>query len=113
VAGKNVSVMQPHFNKVYSNKRQPDFTVLDLIEQHTIMEEFSNAVNGLKNCKAPGLNRVPPEAFKAMDSECRRYVFDFLMQYFDGESDYESWHKSQCVPVTKSGNLSDLNKWRG
>jgi hypothetical protein len=28
-------------------------------------KEFSNAVNGLKNCKAPGLNGVPPEAFKA------------------------------------------------
>jgi hypothetical protein len=34
--------------------------------------EFSNAINGLKNCKAPGLNRVPPdpEAFKAIDGEC-------------------------------------------
>jgi hypothetical protein len=31
-------------------------------------KEFSNAVNGLKNCKAPGLNGVPPEASKAMDS---------------------------------------------
>ena len=55
--------------------------------------EFSNAVNGLKNCKAPGLNRVPPdpEAFKAIDGECRMppNIFDFLMQYqyFDGERD--------------------------
>jgi hypothetical protein len=73
---ENASVMHPHLNKVYNNKRQPEYTVLDLIEQCTIMEEldtpftwkeFSNAVNvnGLKNCKAPGLNGVPPEAFKA------------------------------------------------
>ena len=50
---ENASVMHPHLNKVYNNKRQPDYTVLDLIEQHTIMEEldapftwkeFSNAV---------------------------------------------------------------------
>ena len=119
---ENQSVMHPHLNKVYNNTRPVDYTVLELIEQRAIMEEldapftwkeFSNAVNGLKNCKAPGLNGVPPEAFKAMDSECRRYVFDFLTQYFDGESDYESWHKSQCVPVPKSGDLSDPNKWRG
>ena len=47
-------------------------SVLELIEQRAIMgeldapftwKEFSNAVNGLKNCKAPGLNGVPPEAF--------------------------------------------------
>jgi hypothetical protein len=75
--------MNPHLNKVYNNKRPVDYTVLNLIEQRTIMEEldapftwkeFSNAVNGLKT---PGLNGVPPEAFKAMDSECRRYVFAF------------------------------------
>jgi hypothetical protein len=64
------------------------------IERHT-WTEFSNAVNGLKlkNCKAPGLNGVPPdpEAFKAIDGECRMppNIFDFLMQYqyFDGERD--------------------------
>ena len=76
---ENQSVMHPHLNKVYNNKRPVDYTLLDLIEQCAIMEEldapftwkeFSNAVNGLKNCKAPGLNGVPPEAFKAMDSEC-------------------------------------------
>jgi hypothetical protein len=54
-----------------------------LIEQRAIIEEldaptwkeFSNAINvlKLKLCKVPGLNGVPPEAFKAMDSECRRY----------------------------------------
>ena len=80
---ENQSVMHPHLNKVYNNKRPVDYILLDLIEQCAIMEEldapftwkeFSNAVNGLKNCKAPGLNGVPPEAFKAMDSECRRYV---------------------------------------
>jgi hypothetical protein len=26
---------------------------------------------------------------------------------------YEGWHKHQCVPVPKKGDLSDLNKWRG
>ena len=66
----NASVMHPHLNKVYNNKRQPDYTVLDLIEQCAIMEEldtpftwkeFSNAVNdGLKNCKAPGPQRSSP-----------------------------------------------------
>jgi hypothetical protein len=37
---ENQSVMHTHLNKVYNNKRQPDYTVLDLIEQRTIMEEL-------------------------------------------------------------------------
>ena len=28
-------------------------------------------------------------------------------------ADQEQWHQSQCVPVPKSGDLSDPNKWRG
>ena len=76
------------------------------------LEGIHCCVNEPKNCKAPGLNRVPPDkAFKAMDSKCHRYVFDFLTQYFNGERDY-GWHKSQCVPIPKSGDLSDPNKWQ-
>jgi hypothetical protein len=31
-------------------------------------EEFTKAVQKLKNAKAPGLTGVPPEAFKAMST---------------------------------------------
>ncbi len=27
--------------------------------------------------------------------------------------DYEGWHRSQCIPVPKKGDLADPNKWRG
>ena len=27
--------------------------------------------------------------------------------------DHKQWHCSQCVPVSKSGDLSDPNKWTG
>ena len=36
-----------------------------------------------------------------------------MSAFFEGDADYEGWHTSQCVPVPKSGNLSDPNKWRG
>ena len=34
---------------------------------------------------------------------------DFIL----GDMDLEQWHCSQCVPVPKSGDLSNPNKWRG
>jgi hypothetical protein len=33
--------------------------------------------------------------------------------FFLGTANHEQWHRSQCVPVPKSGNLLDPNKWRG
>jgi hypothetical protein len=35
-------------------------------------------------------------------------VHDFFLD----DMDHEQWHRSQCVPVQKSGDLSNPNKWR-
>jgi hypothetical protein len=67
----------------------------------------------LKNAKAPGLTGVPPEAFKAMSPANLRHVYKHVNDFFLGNTDHKQWHHSQCVPVPKSGGLSDLNKWRG
>ena len=75
--------------------------------------ELKRAVTNLKTHKAPGLNEVPPEAFKSMDDECLAQVLKYLNEFWNQESDFESWHRSQCVPVPKSGDLSDPSKWRG
>ena len=71
------------------------------------------AVTKLNNTKAPGLTGVPPEAFKAMSPTNLRHVYKHVNDFFVGTADHEQWHWSQCVPVPKSGDLSDPNKWRG
>jgi hypothetical protein len=48
-----------------------------------------------------------------MDTETRQLVHSYVATFFEGKEDYEGWHASQCVPVPKSGNLSDPNKWCG
>jgi hypothetical protein len=70
------------------------------------------AINKLKRGKAPGLNAIPPEALKAMDDTPQQTVHKHVSDFFDGKTDHEGWHKSQCVPVPQKGNLSDPNKWR-
>ena len=76
-------------------------------------DEFSKAVKKLKNAKAPGLTGVPPEAFKAMSPTNLRHVYKHVNDFFMGDADHDQWHRSQCVCVPKSGDLSDPNKWRG
>ncbi|KAL7523096.1 hypothetical protein ACHAXR_000023, partial [Thalassiosira sp. AJA248-18] len=114
--------MQPHFQRVFNDHRPVDLGALDLIKQRSTMwslndpislTEFDQAVKKLKNGKAPGLNGVPPEDFKAMNQDCRMHIFGYIKDFWEGDADYESWHRSQCGPVPKSGDLSNPNMWRG
>ncbi len=41
------------------------------------------------------------------------HVYKHVNDFFLGNTDHEQWHRSQCVPVPKNGNLSDPNKWQG
>jgi hypothetical protein len=67
----------------------------------------------LKNAKAPGLTGVPPEAFKDMSPANLWHVYKHINDFFLGNTDHKQWHRSQCVPVPKSGDLFDPNKWQG
>ena len=119
---ENMEVFGPHFERVFNNHRPVDPTILDDVPQRPTLheidspitfEEVNAAINKLKPGKSPGLNGIPPEAYKAMNAKTRRLVHKYVSAFFEGDADYDGWHVSQCVPVPKSGNLSDPNKWRG
>ncbi len=119
---ENMAVFGPHFERVFNNHRPVNLTILTDVPQRPTLhdldlpityKEADAAINKLKNGKSPGLNGIPPEAYKAMNTKTRRKIHKFIYAFLEGKVDYEGWHDSQCVPVPKSGNLSDLNKWRG
>ena len=43
----------------------------------------------LTNDKVPGLNGIPPNAFKAMDKENLRRHFDFITEFWNGLIDFK------------------------
>ena len=113
---ENMSVFAPHFSNVYNNHRPVDFEILNKIQQREVMtsidspityEEVNAAINKLNAGKAPGLNGVPPEALKAMGTEMSQRIHEYVAEFFKGKVDHEGWHRSQCVPVPKKGDLSD------
>ncbi len=119
---EHMSVLAPHFRKVYNNHWPVDFEILHEIRQRDTLttinspitfNEVNKAINKLNAGKAPGLNGIPPEALKAMGTEVRCRIHRYIGEFFEGTTDYESWHRSQCIPVPKKGYLSDPNKWRG
>ena len=76
-------------------------------------KEFTEAVNDLTNDKAPGLNGVPPNAIKAMSPKNLKVHFNFILEFWNDNLYFEECHEDQVVPVPKSGDLLDPNKWRG
>jgi hypothetical protein len=121
-AKENMSVFGAHFNKVLNNHRPVDYSALDLLEQKPCLtlinnpitfSEVERAINSLKKGKSPGLNGIPSKALKAIDNTSQRTVHRHVCDFFEGKVDHEGWHKSQCIPVPKQGDLSNPNKWQG
>ena len=84
---ENASVMGPHLEKVYRNHRPVDWSAPQGLLQQTSMikldtiiswEEVKQAVTKLPNGKSPGLNGVPPDAFKALDNQNLLTLLEFL-----------------------------------
>ncbi len=72
--------------------------------------EVDKAIKKLKPGKAPGLNGIPSEAYKAFGRKMRMRIHRYISQFVNGIRDYDGWHKSQCVRVPKKGDLADPNK---
>ena len=67
----------------------------------------------LENDKSPGLNGVPPNAFKALDDANLYWLLLFYNQFWNNQADFEKWNKVKVVPVPKRGDTTDPTKWRG
>jgi hypothetical protein len=103
-AKENMSIFSMHFHEVLNNNKTVADSVLDLIEQKPCLaainlpitfREVKHAINKQMKGKAAGLNGIPPEALKAMDDMPRRIVHKHVLDFFDGTTDHERWHKSQ------------------
>ena len=118
---ENVSVFENHFKKVLNNHKTKDKTVINEINLREVMgeldapplwTEYIRAIQELTNDKSPGLNGVPPNAFKSMSEENLRHHFNFITKFWEDKVDFEEWHEGQVVPVPKSGDLTDPKKRR-
>ena len=54
----------------------------------TSWTEFISAIKELTNDKYPGLNSVPPNAFKSMSEENLRHHFDFITEFWEDKVDF-------------------------
>ena len=101
---ENMRFMYPHFQNLFRNHQPMEF---DVLEQNTMWhidylitwDEFNLSINGIRNAKATGFNSVTPKVFKSMNKDRRRYVFDFINEFWNNRFDFEIWHKSLLASV--------------
>ena len=116
---KNVSVFASHFKKLLNNHKPIDKIVINDINLREVMGELevptswtesTRAIQELTNENYPGINGVPPNAFKSMSEENMRHHFGFITEFWEEKANFEEWHEGQVFPVPKSGDLYDPNK---
>jgi len=107
-------------SKVYNAKRERFADAAKFIRQreeyselgHPITrKEFVKAIAKLKNGKAPGTTGVPPNAFKCLKGNNHNQIFQYIVDFWEGDADYWEWHVGLDVLVPKKGDLGDPNKW--
>ena len=118
---QNASGMGTHLSKVFLNHRPVIWEVTyDIKQQDTVpdidhsikWEEIKLLIAKLANEKSPGLNNIPPDAFKAPSNQNIDILLDLCNAYWNGDIEFDKYQKGRVVPVPKSGNLGDPNKWR-
>ena len=94
---ENASVMGLHFEKVYTNHQQVAWDARIAIPQRSEMieldseitwEELQQAIAKLKNGKAPGLNDVPPDAFKSLTKNNLTNLLEHLNSFWHDEVNF-------------------------
>ena len=75
-------------------------------------KEFRKAVTKLQNDKSPRENGVPPNAFKSLDAENLKIVYEYICDFWEGNADYDEWHTG-LVKLLQKNDLSSPHNCRG
>ena len=53
--------------------------------------EYIRAIQEMTNDKLPGINGVPPNAFKSTSEENLRHHSNFITKFWEDKVDFEEW----------------------
>ena len=75
---------------------------------------FKKALDGHANGKSPGDNGVSSDVIKALKGDNSIRLYHWIVEFWEGRQDYESWHSGLLVIIHKAGKAKDdPNNYRG
>ena len=75
--------------------------------------EIKEAINQLKNGKAPGPDNIPPEVLKIDAHSSANILHELLKQIWETEEIPKDWKCGHVIKLPKKGDLSNCKNWRG
>ena len=91
----------------------PPTELLDININPPTKAEITKAIKSLKSGKAAGPDGIPPEALKADTQTSTDMLYPLLHKIWEQERVPEDWKKGHLVKLSKKGDLSSCNNWRG
>jgi len=89
-------------NMIESDQKGPDI----------LKEEISEAIKGMKNGKAAGIDDIPAEFLKMLEGEPLQMLVDLCMEVYVTGIWPEDFTKSVMIPIPKKANAMDCANYR-
>lgn len=86
---------------------------LDIDIEPPSVEEIIAAIEHLKNGRAPGIDNLNAEYFKADPMFAAKLLQPLFTKIWKEKKTPDEWNKGVIVKIPKKGNLRDCNNWRG
>ena len=91
----------------------PVFTSDDFLDEEIFEEEVFRAIKRLKRNKAPGLDGLVPELFKAFNNELITFLTRIFNAAFCSGIFPRSWSIGSIIPIHKKGDEKLPSNYRG
>ena len=88
-------------------------TDLDISTDVPTRRKIIQAINSLKNGKAPGHDNLNAELFKADPELAATILTPLFTKIWEREEIPTDWSRGVIIKIPKKGSLSDCNNWRG
>ena len=109
-----------HFEEVFNRPDPeepadppPSESYLDIDTSPPGIAEVRLAIESMKNGKAPGIDSLQAELFKADISTTSRLLTDLFSKIWEEEVIPNDWTKGLIFTLPKKGDLGNCDNWRG
>ena len=88
-------------------------TELDISTDPPETDEIITSIKDLKNGKAPGIDNLNAELFKANPIITANILQPLFCDIWRQSKNPTEWNKGKIIKIPKKGDLSNCNNWRG